>query len=186
MADDNNTLVILLEQVLSSKLKNQIVTAEFFTDSTDAFIVFVQILENRHLYLMGPTGSGRNPIVPLLCTTIQSLNPVNCTPAPSLNAIIRSAVSVTTMPTRDSMDLSSQRYTNRRERGECFCYRSIDHHMKDCPFSDNRPVQVRASLINPAPLSLVPSSAQIQLYAISLYNLSSPGSSSSGNGARLI
>ncbi|KAJ8058051.1 hypothetical protein OCU04_012912 [Sclerotinia nivalis] len=41
MADDNSTLVILLEQTLSSELKNQIVTAELSTDSTDVFATFV-------------------------------------------------------------------------------------------------------------------------------------------------
>ncbi|KAJ8059605.1 hypothetical protein OCU04_011260 [Sclerotinia nivalis] len=140
MADDNSTLVILLEQALSSELKNQIVTAEPSTDSTDAFAAFVQTLENRRLYLMGPTNSGRSPIVLLPCTTIQNLNPVNCTLAPSPNSTVRSIASATIMLAGDPMDLNSQRRINRCERGECFYYRSTDYCMKNCLFPDNRPV----------------------------------------------
>ncbi|KAJ8068399.1 hypothetical protein OCU04_003959 [Sclerotinia nivalis] len=186
MADNNSTLIILLKQVLSSELKNQIVTIEPPTNSANTFVAFVQTLENRRLYLIGSTGSGRNLIVPSLYTTIQNLNPINYTPAPSLNAITRSATSITTIPTENPIDLNSQKHTNKHKQKEYFHCKSIDHHIKDYLFPDNRSVQAKASFTNPAPLSPIPSSAQIQLYAISPYNLSPPDSPSSGNEACLV
>ncbi|KAJ8067828.1 hypothetical protein OCU04_003424 [Sclerotinia nivalis] len=127
MADNNSTLVILLEQVLSNELKNQIVIVEPPTDSTNAFAAFVQTLKNRHLYLIKPTNSGRSLIVPLLYIIIQNLNPVNRILTLSPNPTIRSVTLITIIPVEDPMDFNSQRCTNRHEQGECFHCRSTDH-----------------------------------------------------------
>ncbi|KAJ8067829.1 hypothetical protein OCU04_003424 [Sclerotinia nivalis] len=186
MADNNSTLVILLEQVLSNELKNQIVIVEPPTDSTNAFAAFVQTLKNRHLYLIKPTNSGRSLIVPLLYIIIQNLNPVNRILTLSPNPTIRSVTLITIIPVEDPMDFNSQRCTNRHEQGECFHCRSTDHCVKDYPFPDNHPIQARANLTSFALLSSIPSSVQIQLYAMSLYSLFLSGFSSSGNGTRLV
>ncbi|KAJ8067830.1 hypothetical protein OCU04_003424 [Sclerotinia nivalis] len=133
MADNNSTLVILLEQVLSNELKNQIVIVEPPTDSTNAFAAFVQTLKNRHLYLIKPTNSGRSLIVPLLYIIIQNLNPVNRILTLSPNPTIRSVTLITIIPVEDPMDFNSQRCTNRHEQGECFHCRSTDHFLPYYP-----------------------------------------------------
>ena len=189
MSDDNDTLIILLEQALSSELKAQIVTAEPPTKSADAFASFVQGLENRRLYLMGPTTSrqpamtppSRNQIVTTLRSAVQSAPPTT--------------LPASTPAAGDPIDLSAQRRLTstgtRKERGECFRCGSTGHMVKDCPYPDTRPkpdnhrVQARLAITAGQTTSTPDPQTRGRAAIRSAYPHSPSSSVGSGNGARL-
>lgn len=158
MADDNDTLVILLEQALSNELKAQIVTAEPPTGSADLFAAFVQGLENRRSYLMGPNAFTRLPPAVQSRAPAPGTGTAPRTPQQPANAASRTTAPMATYP--DPMDLSSQRRYpaiasggSRRERGECFRCGSQGHLVRDCPQPDTRNLQSRMAVTSPTPSS---------------------------------
>ncbi|KAJ8061049.1 hypothetical protein OCU04_010126 [Sclerotinia nivalis] len=185
MTNNNNTLVILLKQTLSNKLKNQIITTKPPTDSTNVFTAFIQILENHCLYLIKPINSNHNLIIPPFYTITQNLNPINYISTPSPNPTVQSTIPTTIIPIKDPINLNSQRYINKHKQKKYFHYGFTDHYIKNYPFPDNYLIQTKTNFTNLTPPSPIPSFTQIQSYTISPYNLSPPDSPNSENEACL-
>ncbi|QSZ34662.1 hypothetical protein DSL72_007516 [Monilinia vaccinii-corymbosi] len=184
MADDDATLVILLEQGLSNELADLIIYAVPPTHSTDAYAAFCQNLKNRRRYMKH--GRLSSAVLPVRTSTTTPV-PVSRSAADQTYAS-RAAPAI---PAGDPMDLSSQRRNpvagvSRRERGECFRCGSTAHVVRDCPRPDSRPVQTRSATINPTPTSISPSKGRTARRSPPASPSRSPtGSVDSGNGARL-
>ncbi|KKF92157.1 Retrotransposable element Tf2 155 kDa protein type 1 [Ceratocystis platani] len=146
---EDSILVTLLENAISKELKAMLLHNVFTGKDYREFAKFLQELENRrHLFSEG-----------------NAQGPRSRAPAPSTPATGDTAPRQTTAPTPDpdAMDLSLQRRTARREKGECYRCGSKSHVVAQCPLPDSR--QLRSAALPPSantPASCPPGLSRFQ------------------------
>ncbi|PHH49893.1 Retrotransposon-derived protein PEG10 [Ceratocystis fimbriata CBS 114723] len=176
------TLPTLLEQNISKELRAMLLHHDPPSYEYHQFANFLQTLESRmnrfgfinpfNTAARPPANQNRTSATHNSTSAPETRTPAPQAPAPG-NTVPRG---MTPTPDPDAMDLSHQRRTDRREKGECYRCGSKNHLVAQCPRPDTR--QLRSAALpssRPTPPPPTPRSSHRRRDSFAIEKWSPPG-----------